>query len=87
MTIGVVRRRNREEVFGDVVSHHPIFRRVRLAVMTRATRFLAYSSVVTAVYFVFLLSVIPVPLLSKETADQLLPVVSITLEYAVELLS
>ncbi len=43
--------------------------------MTRAKRFAGYSVVLTVVYLLAFFSVIPVPLLEEETAQQLLPVV------------
>ena len=43
--------------------------------MTRAKRFAGYSSVLTALYLLAFFSIIPVPLLEEETAQQLLPVV------------
>jgi len=43
--------------------------------MTRAKRFAGYSSVLTALYLLAFFSIIPVPLLEEETAQQLLPVI------------
>ena len=43
--------------------------------MTRAKRFTGYSVVFAALYLLAFFSIIPVPLLEEETAQQLLPVV------------
>jgi len=43
--------------------------------MTRAKRFAGYSVVLTALYLLAFFSIIPVPLVEEETAQQLLPVV------------
>lgn len=43
--------------------------------MTRAQRFGALASVSSLIYVLLALSVIPFPLVSKETSDQLVPVV------------
>ncbi|WFD45915.1 hypothetical protein GLX27_000541 [Malassezia furfur] len=41
--------------------------------MTRATRFAAITGIAALIYFVFLLGILPVPLLSKSVADEILP--------------
>ena len=43
--------------------------------MTRAHRFAALSSVLTLIYILAFFSFIPVPLVSEDIADQLIPVV------------
>lgn len=43
--------------------------------MTRAHRFAALSAVLTLVYVLAFFSILPVPLVSKDVADQLIPVV------------
>jgi len=43
--------------------------------MSRATRFAAVASALTALYVLIWLSVVPVPLLAPEVKDDLLPVI------------
>lgn len=44
--------------------------------MTRATSVLLYTIPLTILYFLFLLGVISVPIISTQAADEILPVVS-----------
>lgn len=44
--------------------------------MTRAIRFLTIVIPLTIIYLLMLAHILPVPLLSQTTADQILPVVS-----------
>lgn len=47
--------------------------------MSRGTRFLTLAIPVALVYILMFFGVLPVPLLSQESADQILPVVSVHL--------
>jgi hypothetical protein len=43
--------------------------------MTRATRFVTISAVVSVTYLLLLLDVLPVPFVSQQVKDQILPTV------------
>jgi len=43
--------------------------------MTRATRFASYASAATLCYFLAWFSIIPVPFITEETKDQIIPLV------------
>lgn len=45
--------------------------------MTRAQRFAVLAAVLTTLYFVAYFAILPVPLLSEDTKNQILPVVSL----------
>jgi len=47
---------------------------ISLTIMTRATRVLAVAAAVSLVYALVLFSVLPIPFLSKDLTDQMLPV-------------
>jgi hypothetical protein len=45
--------------------------------MTRAKRFAIYGSIMSTLYVLVFLNIVPVPLVEEETAAQLIPVVGI----------